>query len=537
MGLRVGIGYDIHRKAEGRALELGGVLFEASAGLDGHSDADVLLHAIGDALLGAVALGDLGQHFPPERSQVEGRLEHRRCSAWSRAMLDGHPPRSCNVDATVIAERPKIAAGARPDARVDREGAAHRRRAGVGQGDHQRGTGRGRARRGHRRLGGGDGGRAVSGARSAAGEPFGTAAGAVRVRFAPSPTGWLHVGGARTAYFNWLFARQHRGAFVLRIEDTDVERSNAASEAGRARRSALARARLGRGPRCRRPARPLPPERAARALPRARRARCSPRGAAYPCFCTDAELEQRRAAALAAGRPPHYDGPLPRISAKPNAPSARREGRAESVRFRSRPMKIRCCTTWCAARCGFPPAWWATSCCCDRAACRPTTSRAWWTTRRWRSRTCSAPRSTCRTPRASSCCTPRSGATPPAFAHVPLILNPDRTKMSKRGGEAAVAVGDWRARRLRARGAAQLSRAARLPSRRRPRDPLARRNCSPPSRSIAWGESGSVFDAAKLALGERADAAPHERRRTRAPRRARSCRNARWNWASRGSSA
>src|SRR5437764_236256 len=54
----------------------------------------------------------------------------------------------------------------------------------------------------------------------------------VRGRFAPSPTGWLHVGGARTAYFNWLFARQHRGVFVLRIEDTDVERSSRESEAG-----------------------------------------------------------------------------------------------------------------------------------------------------------------------------------------------------------------------------------------------------------------------------------------------------------------
>src|SRR5215468_530955 len=54
----------------------------------------------------------------------------------------------------------------------------------------------------------------------------------VRVRFAPSPTGWLHVGGARTAYFNWLFARKHHGVFVLRIEDTDVDRSSDASERG-----------------------------------------------------------------------------------------------------------------------------------------------------------------------------------------------------------------------------------------------------------------------------------------------------------------
>src|SRR5206468_12212639 len=54
----------------------------------------------------------------------------------------------------------------------------------------------------------------------------------VRVRFAPSPTGWLHVGGARTAYFNWLYARKYQGAFVLRIEDTDADRSSDASERG-----------------------------------------------------------------------------------------------------------------------------------------------------------------------------------------------------------------------------------------------------------------------------------------------------------------
>jgi glutamyl/glutaminyl-tRNA synthetase len=51
----------------------------------------------------------------------------------------------------------------------------------------------------------------------------------VRVRFAPSPTGWLHVGGARTAYFNWLYAKKHGGVFVLRIEDTDADRSNTTS--------------------------------------------------------------------------------------------------------------------------------------------------------------------------------------------------------------------------------------------------------------------------------------------------------------------
>ena len=108
MGMRVGIGYDIHRKVEARELKLGGVAFKDERGLEGHSDADVLLHAIGDALLGALALGDLGQHFPP------GDAKWKDASSISllaliRAMLDGHSAKIIHVDATVIAERPKIA--------------------------------------------------------------------------------------------------------------------------------------------------------------------------------------------------------------------------------------------------------------------------------------------------------------------------------------------------------------------------------------------------------------------------------------------
>jgi 2-C-methyl-D-erythritol 2,4-cyclodiphosphate synthase len=107
MGMRVGIGYDIHRKADGRELKLGGVTFKDERGLEGHSDADVLLHAIADALLGAMALGDLGQHFPP------GEAKWKDASSVAllglvRAILDGHSAKIVHVDATVIAERPKI---------------------------------------------------------------------------------------------------------------------------------------------------------------------------------------------------------------------------------------------------------------------------------------------------------------------------------------------------------------------------------------------------------------------------------------------
>src|SRR5688500_11708158 len=128
----------------------------------------------------------------------------------------------------------------------------------------------------------------------------------VRVRFAPSPTGWLHVGGARTAYFNWLFARQRGGVFVIRVEDTDVVRSSAESESGVLDDLRWLGLEWDEGPDRGGPHGPyrqserleLYRERAT-ALVEARRA--------YPCYCTDAELEARRQEALAAGRPPHYD--------------------------------------------------------------------------------------------------------------------------------------------------------------------------------------------------------------------------------------
>ena len=108
MPLRVGIGYDIHARAVGRPLVLGGVRFESDWGLEGHSDADVLAHAIGDALLGAIALGDLGEHFPPgdPRWKDISSIELLRLI---RAMLEGRGGRIVNVDATVVAAEPRLA--------------------------------------------------------------------------------------------------------------------------------------------------------------------------------------------------------------------------------------------------------------------------------------------------------------------------------------------------------------------------------------------------------------------------------------------
>ena len=107
MTQRVGIGYDIHPRAAGRPLVLGGVKFESAWGLAGHSDADVVLHAIGDALLGSLALGDLGDHFPP------GDPRWKDASSLDlleriRAMLYERTASVVNVDATVVAEEPRL---------------------------------------------------------------------------------------------------------------------------------------------------------------------------------------------------------------------------------------------------------------------------------------------------------------------------------------------------------------------------------------------------------------------------------------------
>jgi 2-C-methyl-D-erythritol 2,4-cyclodiphosphate synthase len=104
---RVGIGYDVHRLVPGRRLVLGGVQLEHHLGLDGHSDADVALHALCDALLGAAALGDIGRHFPPgdPRYKDVSSLELLRHVA---ELLQQRGYRVGNADLTIVAERPKI---------------------------------------------------------------------------------------------------------------------------------------------------------------------------------------------------------------------------------------------------------------------------------------------------------------------------------------------------------------------------------------------------------------------------------------------
>src|SRR5437764_6011820 len=105
--IRCGIGYDIHRLSAGRKLILGGVEIPYSHGLDGHSDADVLSHAIADALLGTIGAGDIGQHFPNTDESIRGISSIDILSRVAELLRErkAHP---VNVDATVIAEAPKI---------------------------------------------------------------------------------------------------------------------------------------------------------------------------------------------------------------------------------------------------------------------------------------------------------------------------------------------------------------------------------------------------------------------------------------------
>ena len=106
--MRIGHGYDVHRLVDGRKLILGGVEIPFEKGLDGHSDADVLTHAVMDALLGAAALGDIGKHFPDNDVRYLGADSIELLKTVS-AVLTEHGWRLGNLDATVIAQRPKLA--------------------------------------------------------------------------------------------------------------------------------------------------------------------------------------------------------------------------------------------------------------------------------------------------------------------------------------------------------------------------------------------------------------------------------------------
>ena len=105
--MRIGLGYDVHQLVPGRQLWLGGVLVPHNLGLLGHSDADVLIHAICDALLGAAALGDIGKHFPdkdPQYKDIDSKLLLRHCGE----LLSRQGFRIENIDSIIVAQQPKV---------------------------------------------------------------------------------------------------------------------------------------------------------------------------------------------------------------------------------------------------------------------------------------------------------------------------------------------------------------------------------------------------------------------------------------------
>jgi 2-C-methyl-D-erythritol 2,4-cyclodiphosphate synthase len=105
--VRVGIGYDAHRLVHGRPLVIGGVTVTHPTGLEGHSDADVLVHAIIDALLGAAALGTIGEHFPDDDPKYAG-VSSLELLAMTAALVEDHGRSIVNVDSVVIAQKPRL---------------------------------------------------------------------------------------------------------------------------------------------------------------------------------------------------------------------------------------------------------------------------------------------------------------------------------------------------------------------------------------------------------------------------------------------
>ncbi|HEV8518619.1 MAG TPA: 2-C-methyl-D-erythritol 2,4-cyclodiphosphate synthase, partial [Burkholderiales bacterium] len=106
--MRIGQGFDAHALKAGRKLVIGGVTIPHERGLDGHSDADVLLHAVCDALIGAAALGDIGKHFPDSDARYKG-VDSRELLRATAALLAKNGWRVVNVDTTIIAQAPRMA--------------------------------------------------------------------------------------------------------------------------------------------------------------------------------------------------------------------------------------------------------------------------------------------------------------------------------------------------------------------------------------------------------------------------------------------
>jgi glutamyl-tRNA synthetase len=265
----------------------------------------------------------------------------------------------------------------------------------------------------------------------------------VRVRFAPSPTGSLHIGGGRTALFNWLFARHHGGAFLLRSEDTDLARSTREAENLVLEDLRWLGLNWDEGPDLGGPVGPYrQSERTA--LYKSEALRLLAAGKAFYCYCTDAELEEHRKAQQKAGQPPHYAGTCRELTEAQRA-ERRAQGLPEAIRFRvpGTPVSfddhIRGTVTFPGDQVGDfvilrgngQPTY-NYACVVDDAGMGI-------------SHVIRAEEHLSNTPR-QLMLYEALGHLPPEFAHVPLILNADRTKMSKRSGEDATFISEFKAR-------------------------------------------------------------------------------------------
>jgi len=173
------------------------------------------------------------------------------------------------------------------------------------------------------------------------------------VRFAPSPTGLLHIGGARTALFNWLFARHEAGSFILRIEDTDLERSSADLERSLLDDIEWLGLRWDEGPGADGVYGPYRQSERIE-LYREHAEKLVESGRVYPCFCTEEELREKREKARARGLPPRYDGTCRDLSDE-QVRRNREAGLPESLRFRVDENEARTVEDMARGLVEFPP--------------------------------------------------------------------------------------------------------------------------------------------------------------------------------------
>jgi glutamyl-tRNA synthetase len=263
----------------------------------------------------------------------------------------------------------------------------------------------------------------------------------MRLRFAPSPTGHLHVGNARTALFNWLLARRHGGVFILRIEDTDAERSTSASEAGILEDLRWLGLEWDEGPDKGGPAAPY---RQSERLARYREVADGlvAAGKAYACFCREEDLERARAQALAQGRVPKYSGRCRGLG--PSSAARRAAGEPHAIRFHVAPGpevafedRVRGHVAVSRDQLGDPvilrtdgrPAY-------NFAVVVDDASMGITHVVRGEDHVSNTPR--------QLLLYEALGLQPPSFAHLSLVMGPDHTPLSKRHG--ATSVSEFRAR-------------------------------------------------------------------------------------------